>query len=99
VNVVVSGLDESATQQGAESVAEWLRGLLEARGLTQVELIGPAPCPIDRIRNRWRWHLLLRAESVSLLGTVTRYFAERFELPSGKHDLRVAIDRDPIALL
>ncbi len=99
VNVVVSGLAEGATQQGAESVAEWLRGLLGARGMTQVELVGPAPCPIDRIRNRWRWHLLLRAESATLLGSVTRYFAERFDLPPGKHDLRVAIDRDPIALL
>jgi hypothetical protein len=30
---------------------------------------------------------------------VGRYFAERYELPGGSAELRVAIDRDPVALL
>jgi primosomal protein N' (replication factor Y) (superfamily II helicase) len=95
----VSGLDEVATQEGAERTAAWVRGLLEAQGLDQVEVTGPAPCAIDRIRGRWRWHLLLRSESVGTLGKLGRYFCERFELPAGRHELRLAVDRDPIALL
>ncbi|MBW3630891.1 MAG: primosomal protein N', partial [Gemmatimonadetes bacterium] len=61
VNSVVSGLDEGATQKAAESAAEWLSGLLDAQSLSEVEIVGPAPCPIDRIRGRWRWHFLLRS--------------------------------------
>jgi primosomal protein N' (replication factor Y) (superfamily II helicase) len=99
INVVVSGLDEVATQEGAERTAAWVRGLLEAQGLDQVEVTGPAPCAIDRIRGRWRWHLLLRSGSVGTLGKLGRYFCERFELPPGRHELRLAVDRDPIALL
>jgi primosomal protein N' (replication factor Y) (superfamily II helicase) len=99
INLVVSGVEEGATQEGAEAAAVWLRGLLAAQSLDGVELIGPAPCAIDRIRGRWRWHLLLRADSAARLGRVGRYFAERFELPAGRGDLRLAIDRDPVALL
>jgi primosomal protein N' (replication factor Y) len=100
VNVVVSGRDEVATQEAADSAAEWLQGLLRSRGLEDdVELIGPAPCAIDRIRSRWRWHLLLRAESPSLLGRVATYLATHFRLPKGRADLRLAVDRDPVALL
>jgi primosomal protein N' (replication factor Y) len=99
VNLVVSALDEGAAQRGAEAAAEWIEGLLRSQGAEGVEIVGPAPCAIDRIRSRWRWHLLLRSENARLLGRISRYFAQRFELPRGKEDLRVALDRDPIALL
>jgi primosomal protein N' (replication factor Y) len=99
VNVVVSGLHEAGTQEEAVRAAEWVRGLLRARRVEGVEVVGPAPCPIDRIRGRWRWHLLLRSESSKLLGEVARYLHERYEVPKGKQDLRLAIDRDPVALL
>jgi len=99
VNVVVSGLDEAGTQEAAARAAAWIEGLLRARRVEGVGVIGPAPCPIDRIRGRWRWHLLLRSESAKLLGDVARFFYEKFEVPRGKQDLRVAVDRDPVSLL
>jgi primosomal protein N' (replication factor Y) (superfamily II helicase) len=99
VNLVFSGLEEEATRQLALRAERWLTELLRSREVAGLEIIGPAPCPIDRIRTRWRWHLLLRSESGSSLGTVARYFAERFRVPGGRLDLRVAVDRDPVALL
>jgi primosomal protein N' (replication factor Y) (superfamily II helicase) len=99
VNLIFSGLEEEATRRLGERAAQWLAELLARRKIAGVELIGPAPCPIDRIRTRWRWHLLLRSDSVPALGSIARYFAERFTVPTGKNDLRVAIDRDPVALL
>jgi primosomal protein N' (replication factor Y) len=99
VNIVVSGLEEAGTQEAAVRAAGWLDGLLRSRGVDGLSIIGPAPCPIDRIRGRWRWHLLLRSESAKLLGEVSRFFYERFDVPRGKLDLRVAIDRDPVSLL
>ena len=99
INVVVSGVAEVATQKATEAAADWLRGLVAARRLHGVELIGPAPCPIDRIRGRWRWHFLLRSDSARLLGRVGRYFAQHFDPPAGLGDLRINIDRDPVALL
>jgi primosomal protein N' (replication factor Y) (superfamily II helicase) len=99
LNIVISGLDEDATRSLAQTASDWLTELLARRSVTGVEIIGPAPCPIDRIRTRWRWHVLLRSDQGSTLGTVGRYLAERFRVPSGRHDLRVALDRDPVALL
>ena len=99
INVVLSGTTEEATQQSATAAALWLEGLIAAQQLQGIEVVGPAPCPIDRIRGRWRWHLLLRSDRAALLGRVGRYFAERFEPPPGTGDMRVAIDRDPVALL
>ncbi len=101
VNVVVSSPDQEAAAAGAEGAAAWLRRRLsrEARrgSGAAVELVGPAPAPIERLHGRWRWHFLLRAESAGALGMVTRALAEEHRLPAG--DVRMAVDRDPVALL
>ncbi|MFQ5535825.1 MAG: primosomal protein N' [Gemmatimonadota bacterium] len=63
----------------------------------EVEVVGPAPAPIERLHGRWRWHFLLRSPSPGALGRAVRALAEEFRLPSG--DVRMALDRDPVALL
>jgi primosomal protein N' (replication factor Y) len=100
VNVVVSGMDEKATQEAAVAAADWVSGLLTARSVRDVALVGPAPCPIDRIRGRWRWHFILRSPSAKTLGKVARYFFEKYNVAGPRQaELRIALDRDPVALL
>jgi primosomal protein N' (replication factor Y) len=97
VNVLVTGARETAVADAAVALAEWLRGAVVARA-PGVEVVGPAPAPLARIRGRWRWHVLLRARDRALLGRLTRYTARRAPLPS-RGGLRLAVDRDPVSLL
>jgi primosomal protein N' (replication factor Y) len=97
-NVVFSGLQEQATANLAIAGAEWLRRLLKARESVDVTVVGPAPCPIERIKNRWRWHVLLKSDQPGELTRVGRYFLERFEVPNTAR-LRVTLDRDPVTIL
>lgn len=100
VNVVVSGPDQEAVAQAAEGSAAWLRQRLvrrARRGEEPVEMVGPAPSPIERLHGRWRWHFLLRSRSPGALGEAARCLAEDLSPPAG--DLRIALDRDPVALL
>ena len=97
-NVIFSGLNESATAKLALDAAEWVRALLASQSITDVTVVGPAPCPVDRIKKRWRWHLLLKSQKASALSNVGRYFVERFPVLAS-HSLRVAFDRDPVSLL
>ena len=97
-NVIFSGVSEEATSNLALDAAEWLHALLTSQAITEITLVGPAPCPIDRIKKRWRWHLLLKSQRASALSSVGRYFLERFAVPQS-HALRVAFDRDPVSLL
>ena len=59
--------------------------------------MGPAPCAIDRLRDRWRWHFLLKSDLPGPLGAVLRFLAAA----RGRTDpgLRLEIDRDPESLL
>lgn len=97
-NVIVSGESETGTAQATLIAVAWVHQLLQRTGTKDVEIVGPAPCPIDRIKDRWRWHFLLKATRPATLTRVAHYIAERYVLPrvSG---LRLIVDRDPAALL
>ncbi|HMH86757.1 MAG TPA: primosomal protein N' [Gemmatimonadaceae bacterium] len=97
-NIVFSGLVEDSVAKLAIHAGEWLRELIATRAGDEVTVVGPAPCPIERIKNRWRWHLLLKSVHPGELTRVSRYFMERFEVPTTAQ-LRVTLDRDPVALL
>ena len=95
-NLVVSGPEERAVMNASLKLADWLRELFEARPASRAELLGPAPCPIERVRGRWRWHLLLRTKDASRLTQLAGYVAAHAPVP---RPVRLVIDRDPVALL
>ena len=97
-NVVFSGLREEETMQLAADTAERLEGMLAKHRDMAVTLVGPAKCPIERIKNRWRWHLMLKSDHPAHLTRVARFVARRQPAP-GSGQLRVVVDRDPVALL
>jgi primosomal protein N' (replication factor Y) len=98
-NVVISSPDQRLAVEASEAASAWLRRRLTRAPATseEVELVGPAPAPIERLHGRWRWHFLLRSESPGALGAAARALVTRFRLPAG--DVRLALDRDPVALL
>src|SRR5688572_1305378 len=93
LNVVVSAEREDKTSDEALAVADWLGKLIATQGLP-LTLLGPAPCPLTRIKARWRWHVLLKGP-VEEIGRVVRYAAPRLE----GRGARVVLDRDPVSLL
>lgn len=98
INIVLSGLTEPKVQQAAMDLGVWLRGLVESKTDGDVDVVGPAPCPLARIKNRWRWHLLIRSANREILGRLGKYGVKKAPsvVPSG---VRVIFDRDPTSLL
>jgi primosomal protein N' (replication factor Y) len=94
VNVILSGLAEPPVSRLAAATAEWFGGLA-LRHQLPVTVLGPAPCPVAKIKDRFRWHVLLKGPS-DAVGRVVRYAAPKLE---GTADVRLAIDRDPVSLL
>ncbi|MBA3554798.1 MAG: primosomal protein N' [Gemmatimonadales bacterium] len=94
VNLVVSGPGEIEVGRRAAEVADWCQALIDRHALP-LTVLGPAPSPLARIKDRWRWHVLLKGPSDSL-GRVVRYAAARL---GRARKTRLAIDRDPVSLL
>ena len=98
VNVVFSGLREQETSQLAIDSVDRLRAMLARKPEFDITIVGPSKCPVERIKNRWRWHFMIKAGNAAQLTRVARYLAERLPVPS-KSQMRVVVDRDPVSLL
>jgi primosomal protein N' (replication factor Y) (superfamily II helicase) len=96
-NVVVSGTEEGAVAQCAIDVTEWLSRADLRFGLG-VTVLGPAPCAIERIKTRWRWHAVVKSEASAPLTRLLRGVMQGFDVPSAA-EMRLVVDRDPVSLL
>lgn len=99
-SVLVSSPDEEEAALEAERAADWVRGFLRSRpaaGGGGVEVLGPAPAPIERLHGRWRWHFLLRSAAPAALGRTLAVLVREFRPKDS--GVRVVVDRDPVALL
>jgi primosomal protein N' (replication factor Y) len=86
VNIVASGPDRSAVQAQIADTADRLR----AGGF---EVLGPADCPLERLNNRWRWHLLVK------LGLHTEPASLIPALPESRPGVSVMVDVDAYSLM
>jgi primosomal protein N' (replication factor Y) len=94
VNLLLSGREEVEVSGRAAALADWCTALIDRHDLP-IAVLGPAPCPLLRIKDRWRWHVLLKGPSEAL-GRVVRYVATRLKAGGST---RLVIDRDPVSLL
>ncbi len=92
VNLVVSGDEEREVAHRAEMLAEALTAAGAGRG---VEVLGPAPAPIARLRRRHRWHVLLRGPA----GEVQATAREALDKLGDREKSGLVVDVDPVSLM
>jgi len=85
--LVYSHTNDAQCQRQAEGVKRMLAQEIDSRGIAGVELIGPAPAFIHRLRGRFRWQLILR-------GSDLPEFLSGITFPPGW-----AVDIDPLGLV
>jgi len=92
VRFVIAASDHARTADLAERVATWLRRASSERLDGALTVLGPAPCPLMRLKGKWRWHVLTKSAEPRVLGRVVRAWR-------AKTHRAVTVDRDPVSLL
>jgi primosomal protein N' (replication factor Y) len=98
VNLRVDGPKLADVEKRAQSLARQLRELQAAKPKFRehIEVLGPAPAPIEKLRNRFRWQLLLRSKKISTLLEFARSASELFH---ASRAVRLHVDVDPYSML
>ncbi|MCG8555090.1 MAG: primosomal protein N' [Proteobacteria bacterium] len=88
--------DEKRARAAADILAKLARAQ-QAVLTGAVRVLGPAPAPLQRLRGRYRYRLLLRASDRGLLRSVVVRLNARIE--QGLTPARATIDIDPVSML
>jgi len=91
--IVLDGRRESEVRSAARRIGRALEAHRpERKGIVR----GPTPCPIEKIKDRFRWHLLLLAGNSRRLRDMIDLAGPA--VPKGRR-VRVAVDVDPVSML
>ncbi|WP_136806292.1 replication restart helicase PriA [Desulfosediminicola flagellatus] len=97
VMVHVRGESEDNVQLSAMRIAAACRSITETRK-NEIEILGPAPSPIDRVKKNYRWQILLKGPAPDVLHSVCGYIRmHKDELVTGR--CKVIVDVDPENML
>jgi primosomal protein N' (replication factor Y) len=98
VNLRIDGPKRADVESTAKYVANELRKMQRpsAASAEQVQVLGPAPAPIEKLRTRYRWQILLRSKQSAPLLRCARH-AREIALPT--RTVRLHIDVDPGSML
>ena len=64
-----------------------------------VTIRGPAPAPLERLRGRYRWQVLLASPSVRALRALIGALLDAWRRGSGARKIRLVVDIDPASML
>jgi len=100
VRILISGKTENNVIQGSEVIASKLSQELGRfnLGITQ-PLLGPAPAPLSKLRNRYRWQICIRGTPGSLLRKVIREALESQQDDPMLAALKISVDVDPLGMM
>lgn len=93
VRVVFSGGAEEKVVKAAEAFGNAVRNLVGEEAV-----LGPAPCPLGKLKGFYRWHIILKGKSGQPLREACREVLPGFlrRLRSG---VRLTVDVDPMTIL
>jgi primosomal protein N' (replication factor Y) (superfamily II helicase) len=98
INIHIQGSREREVQKAAAEIGLMCRTFAKSLAADTkrppVEILGPAPSPLDRLRDRYRWQVLLKSACQDDLHAVCDQVVTRqAEVAVG--DIQVAVDVDP----
>jgi primosomal protein N' (replication factor Y) len=94
INLTFQGNFESETAVLAKKTGETARKLVSKLPIGTIYVIGPSPAPIYKIRNLYRWQMLLKGSNLNTLHKFSKQLKAILSKNTGK--VKVSMDVDPI---
>ncbi len=98
INIRAEARDAATAERVARDIAAGIRGRPEAADAA-VEVVGPAPAPIERLRSWHRWQLLVRGSRRPTMRAVVKHALAGVAAAARRGQLRIVVDVDPYSML
>jgi primosomal protein N' (replication factor Y) len=95
--ILATGPDDKEVEDKLEDIADYCRASLPESEVKKIIWLGPAKAPVEKIKNRWRRHLILLADSWAPLAHCLNLAKSRSA--AWRDEPRIILDMEPKSLL
>jgi len=93
ISLRIQGKIENDVKKSAQAISRFARTFTRKNALS-IEILGPAPSPLDKIKDKYRWQVLLKGKNTHQLHTVCNSIKGEYK-NLGKRSCELIIDVDP----
>jgi len=94
--VRIEGAEPQIVRRAAEAVAKSLAQDSTPEG---IRVLGPAPAPIERIKQRYRWQVMIKSRELKPMRAAIAAMRAAVGPSAERDDIYLAIDIDPVRML
>lgn len=87
--VTAAELNQNAFEL-SNTISQYVNDIIDAKE-EEIVIMGPAPCPIYKLRNRFRYQLMVKCSNILLLQSIGRYIIDKFNYK----DIKIEVDINP----
>lgn len=95
INIILQGQDDILTRECAQALAQYLR----RDNSQKLSILGPAPAALTRLRNKYRYQILLKSQHSLYMRTFMKAQIDLFRKTTTLKDVQILVDVDPVSLL
>jgi primosomal protein N' (replication factor Y) len=99
LNIKLESSDEEVVATCAKRLRLAGERFLKEQGLSCIELLGPVPSPMSRIKRKYRWHMVAKCADASPLHRFARAVISYMKEEKLSSRVRLVTDFDPYSLL
>jgi primosomal protein N' (replication factor Y) len=99
--ILITGKDKGRTARYAKDLGTLSRKAQSGNRLfsKNVQILGPVAAPLARIKQQYRWQILLKGKTVEALHGLVTTLSAKMESKLPRRDVRVVFDIDPVNML
>jgi primosomal protein N' (replication factor Y) (superfamily II helicase) len=100
IQLKISGMDSKEVELYAKTLADILETYINTQESLkkEIQILGPVEAFVQKIASRFRWQILLKSQSSSLLNRLVQSLLAD-KNAKAKHDLSLVVDVDPYFLM
>jgi len=100
INVRIEGTSQRRSIKAAEEIGEWGRRLLRKKSYGRgIEILGPSPAPLVKIKGKYRYQMLIKGIRANLLHRIVEQLVGETKKRWRGKGISLTIDVDPISVM
>lgn len=99
ISVMTTSEDEGKVVQAVGQLSSRFRQIASQQGNPFLQVLGPSPLPVKRVKRVYRWHIILKVSNVIKGSEIAYRIASETAKAYARQGVKVAIDVDPQSMI